>query len=56
MTTRYYSRIRTVQQLLPLLNSAAATSPRVISVLAPGYEEPLNEDDLDLAVPENWSY
>ncbi|KAF9769013.1 hypothetical protein IL306_013627 [Fusarium sp. DS 682] len=53
MTTRYYSRIRVIQQLLPLLNNAA--SPRIISVLAGGYEGPLNEQDLDLRDPNNWT-
>ncbi|KAF4967630.1 hypothetical protein FSARC_4825 [Fusarium sarcochroum] len=53
MTTRYYSRLRAVQQLLPLLNNAP--SPRIISVLAGGIEAPINEDDLDLRNPNNWS-
>ena len=56
MSTRYYSRLRAVQQLLPLLNNAAVPSPRVISVLAGGMEGPLNEEDLDLRGPGNWSY
>ncbi|KAH8697890.1 short-chain dehydrogenase/reductase [Talaromyces proteolyticus] len=56
MTTRYYSRLRAIQSLLPLLNSADSLSPRVISVLAGGKEEPLNEEDLDLRDPHNWSY
>ena len=55
MTTRYYSRLRAVQQLLPLLNNAAAPSPRIVSVLAGGIEGPLNERDLDLRDPGNWS-
>ena len=54
MTTRYYSRLRAVQQLLPLLNKA--DSPRIISVLAGGMEGPLNESDLDLRDPLNWSF
>ncbi|TVY51617.1 Oxidoreductase andH [Lachnellula cervina] len=54
MTTRYYSRMRTVQHLLPLLNKAE--SPRIVSVLAGGMEGPLNEDDLDLRDPPNWSF
>ncbi|KAF4333345.1 short-chain dehydrogenase reductase [Fusarium beomiforme] len=53
MTTRYYSRIRAIQQLIPLLNSAA--SPRIISVLAGGFEGPLNEQDLDLRDPNHWT-
>jgi hypothetical protein len=54
MTTRYYSRLRLVQQLLPLLNNAP--SPRVVSVLGGGLEGPLNEKDLDLRDPKNWSF
>jgi NAD(P)-dependent dehydrogenase (short-subunit alcohol dehydrogenase family) len=46
MTTRYYSRLRVIQKLLPLLNNAQ--SPRIISVLAGGMEGPLKESDLDL--------
>lgn len=56
MTTRYYSRVRLVQQLLPLLNNAEATSPRIVSVLAGGLEGPINESDLDLRNPNNWSF
>ncbi|KAL2871734.1 uncharacterized protein BJX67DRAFT_369804 [Aspergillus lucknowensis] len=54
MTTRYYSRLRLVQQLVPLLNKAP--SPRVVSVLGGGLEGPLNERDLDLRDPKNWSF
>lgn len=53
MTTRYYSRLRAVQGLIPLLN--AAPSPRVVSILAGGQEGKLNEDDLDLRKPGNYS-
>ena len=53
MTTRYYSRLRAIQQLLPLLNNAAA--PRIISVLGGGIERPLYEDDLDLRKEGHWS-
>ena len=53
MTTRYYSRLYAVQGLLPLLNAAA--SPRVVSILAGGQEGKLNEDDLDLRKPGNFS-
>ncbi|KAH8597598.1 hypothetical protein B0O99DRAFT_617800 [Bisporella sp. PMI_857] len=56
MTTRYYSRQRAVEQLLPLLNSDSAVSPRIISVLAAGMEGPLKEDDLDLKDPTNWHF
>ncbi|KAL7783871.1 hypothetical protein V8C37DRAFT_396645 [Trichoderma ceciliae] len=55
MSTRYYSRLRAVQRLLPLLNNSEARSPRVVSVLAAGEERALNEDDLDLGEPENWT-
>jgi NAD(P)-dependent dehydrogenase (short-subunit alcohol dehydrogenase family) len=53
MTTRYYSRLRAAQGLLPLLNAAA--SPRVVSVLAGGREGKMKEDDLDLRKPGNYS-
>lgn len=56
MTTRYYSRLRAVQQLLPLLNHAAVPSPRILTVLAGGMEGPLNEPDLDLRDPRHWSF
>jgi hypothetical protein len=53
MTTRYYSRLRAAQGLLPLLNAAA--SPRVVSILAGGHEANMNEEDLDLRKPGNYS-
>ncbi|KEF50903.1 uncharacterized protein A1O9_13041 [Exophiala aquamarina CBS 119918] len=53
MTTRYYSRIRAVHGLLPLLNAAA--SPRVVSILAGGQEGRMNEEDLDLRMQGNYS-
>jgi NAD(P)-dependent dehydrogenase (short-subunit alcohol dehydrogenase family) len=53
MTTRYYSRVRAVQGLLPLLNAAA--SPRVVSILAGGQEGKMDEKDLDLRKPGNYS-
>lgn len=56
MSTRYYSRLRAVEGLLPLLNSPAARSPRVVSVLAGGLEGPLRDDDLDLRAPGAWSF
>jgi NAD(P)-dependent dehydrogenase (short-subunit alcohol dehydrogenase family) len=56
MSTRYYSRLRVVQQLLPLLNNTAAPSPRIVSILAGGRESPLNEGDLDLLDLSNWSF
>ncbi|KAH6657821.1 hypothetical protein BKA67DRAFT_656063 [Truncatella angustata] len=54
MTTRYYSRQRAVEQLLPLLDRAVA--PRIVSVLAGGMEGQINEGDLDLRDPANWSF
>jgi NAD(P)-dependent dehydrogenase (short-subunit alcohol dehydrogenase family) len=56
MSTRYYSRLRAVEGLLPLLNSSAAPSPRVVSVLAGGLEGPLRANDLDLRAPGAWSF
>ncbi|KAF7555936.1 hypothetical protein G7Z17_g1814 [Cylindrodendrum hubeiense] len=53
MTTRYYSRARAIQLLLPLLNQSQ--NPHVINVLAAGLEAPLVEDDLDLVKPGNFS-
>ncbi|CAF3591031.1 unnamed protein product [Fusarium graminearum] len=51
-TTRYYSRVRSIQTLLPLLNRSA--NPHVVNILAGGMEGPLVEDDLDLAKPGNY--
>ncbi|KAH6898060.1 hypothetical protein B0T10DRAFT_395437 [Thelonectria olida] len=56
MSTRYYSRLRAVQRLLPLLDNPSVPSPRVVSVLAGGIEGSLNENDLDLREPQNWSF
>ncbi|EFX06377.1 short chain dehydrogenase reductase [Grosmannia clavigera kw1407] len=53
MSTRYYSRLRAVQGLLSLLNEAS--SPRVVSILAGGQEVKLNDEDLDLRKPGNYS-
>ncbi|RYP04125.1 hypothetical protein DL764_004672 [Monosporascus ibericus] len=56
MSTRYYSRLRAVEQLIPLLNQAK--SPRIVSVLAGGLEGPIKEDDLylrDLANRSTWA-
>ena len=53
MTTRCYSRIWAVYGLLHLLN--AAVSPRVVSILAGGQESKMNEEDLDLRKPGNYS-
>lgn len=43
---RYYSRIRFIHNLMPLLESAR--SPRVVSVLAGGKEVDVQPDNLDL--------
>ena len=48
LTTNYYSRIRFAQQLLPLLQTASPKLARVVSVLAPGEETPLDLSNLDL--------
>lgn len=53
MTTRYYSRIRITQLLLPLLNKSP--SPHVMSVLAAGREGPIHEDDLALTKIKNFT-
>ncbi|KFA54049.1 hypothetical protein S40293_09840 [Stachybotrys chartarum IBT 40293] len=53
MTTRYYSRLRAVDGLLPLLN--AAESSRVVSILAGGLEGRMDEDDLGLCRDGNYS-
>ena len=53
MTTRYYSRARAIQLLLPLLNRSA--SPHVVNVLAGGQEGSLDLNDLDLRRPGNFS-
>jgi NAD(P)-dependent dehydrogenase (short-subunit alcohol dehydrogenase family) len=56
MTTRYYSRQRALELVLPLLNNSEVRSPRVVSVLAGGMEAAINEDDLDLRDSQNWSF
>ncbi|KAJ4243808.1 hypothetical protein NW762_014683 [Fusarium torreyae] len=53
MTTRFYSRVRAIEVLLPLLNRS--DNPHVVNILAGGLEGPLIEDDLDLAKPGNYS-
>jgi len=42
---RYYTRLRFVYNLLPLLN--ASPSPRVVSILAGGKETEVDLDDLE---------
>ncbi|OJJ68225.1 hypothetical protein ASPBRDRAFT_47174 [Aspergillus brasiliensis CBS 101740] len=52
LSIHYYARMRFAENLLPLLNQAASSSSsslaRVVSVLSPGNEGTLIEDDLDL--------
>jgi len=54
MVLNYYSRVRFMLNLLPLLKTAAAedvnsaVGARVLSVLAPGTEGAINENDLEL--------
>ena len=50
MSVNFYGRWRVVQNLLPLVQKAAELdeNARVVSVLAPGNEGPVNLDDLDL--------
>lgn len=52
MTTRFYSRVRAIEVLLPLLNNSE--NPHVVNILAGGQEGPLIEDDLDLSKPGNF--
>ncbi|KAF5649898.1 Dehydrogenase reductase SDR family member 12 [Fusarium sp. NRRL 25303] len=52
LTTRFYSRVRAIQVLLPLLNNSP--NPHVTNILAGGQEGPLIEDDLDLSKPGNF--
>ncbi|KUJ22669.1 uncharacterized protein LY89DRAFT_636878 [Mollisia scopiformis] len=42
---QFYSRQRLIMNLLPLLERSS--SPRVISVFAPGFEGPIDKDDLE---------
>lgn len=56
LAVNYYGRWRIIQNLLPLVEKAAesagndvnSVNARVITLLAPGNEGPVNEDDLDL--------
>ncbi|KAF5718180.1 Dehydrogenase reductase SDR family member 12 [Fusarium globosum] len=52
LTTRFYSRVRAIQVLLPLLNNSP--NPHVTNILAGGQEGPLIADDLDLSKPGNF--
>lgn len=55
LTTNYYSRVRFIQRLLPLMEVASPQLSRVVSVLAPG-EESLTSFHLnDLGLKENFS-
>ncbi|KAK9365293.1 hypothetical protein V1509DRAFT_633511 [Lipomyces kononenkoae] len=51
----YYSRMRFVHQLLPLL-SASPISGRVVSVFGPGRDTKLILDDLSLSKPQNFNF
>ncbi|KAF8857528.1 hypothetical protein BDZ45DRAFT_726701 [Acephala macrosclerotiorum] len=51
---QYYSRMRLVANLLPLLRKSPR--PRVLSVLSGGKEEKLQEDDVGLEDPNNYSW
>ncbi|PMD31074.1 hypothetical protein L207DRAFT_611872 [Hyaloscypha variabilis F] len=51
----YYSRMRFIVQLLPLL-AASPLQGRVVSVFAPGNEAKLFTDDLALRKPENFGF
>jgi NAD(P)-dependent dehydrogenase (short-subunit alcohol dehydrogenase family) len=53
MTTRFYSRARAIQQLLPLLEKSE--NPHVTNIAAGGLEDKMDLDDLDLAAPGNYS-
>lgn len=48
LALRYYSRLRFVQNLLPLLD--ASSSPRVVAILAGGKERELDLNDLECKV------
>ncbi|KAA8916758.1 hypothetical protein TRICI_001114 [Trichomonascus ciferrii] len=50
LAVNYYGRWRIVEQLMPLLTSSSekGENTRVVSVLQPGNEGPVEEDDLDL--------
>ncbi|KAE8373040.1 hypothetical protein BDV26DRAFT_297296 [Aspergillus bertholletiae] len=50
---RYYSRMRFIHNLLPLLSASQAPA-RVVSVLAAGQEGKIEEDNLDLQ--KSWSF
>lgn len=55
----YYSRIRFVTQLLPLLEASTLPSSRVISVYAAGLEKSTKDrylDDLSLRDPEHYGF
>ena len=52
MCLRYYSRMRFVHNLLPLL--LQADKPRVISIFAAGHESTLYADDLSLRSPQHY--
>ncbi|KAK2072625.1 hypothetical protein P8C59_006966 [Phyllachora maydis] len=51
LATRFYTRARAAQRLLPLLAAAGPGGGRVVSVLAAGFEGAVDEDDLGLGRP-----
>ena len=54
MALLYYSRIRFINNFMPLLE--ASFSPRVISVYAAGMESTLHREDLSLRKPGNYTF
>lgn len=55
MSLLYYSRMRIITKLLPLL-LASAQPAHVISVYGPGRDSTLVQDDLSLRSPKNYSF
>ncbi|TGZ85427.1 NAD(P)-binding protein [Ascodesmis nigricans] len=69
LSLNVYSRYLIARRLIPLLlksyeyeqstevnrRAMAFSPPRVISIFSPGFEGPINEDDLSLSKPENYS-
>ena len=55
MSLLYYSRMRFIHQLLPLLH-ASPLPAHVLSIYAAGFEAKLFQDDLSLRKPEHYSF
>jgi NAD(P)-dependent dehydrogenase (short-subunit alcohol dehydrogenase family) len=58
MSLHYYSRLRFINNLLPLVRAAAASPPplaRIISVLGGGFEGKIDTADLSLRNPGSYS-